>query len=190
MIPQISVKVWGLAHHRHILCMILPNASRTAWEVKFSEGIRLMKCFWRLFSYEDCRCKQKMGDDSIVIKLVTPFGVYHTELDLLLLNLRWGALSGRISQRILSLMVHQRHTLCCFSLAALDTLRWGTERRSDGGRRISTAPPRRREQQSRNDRVERYAKRGQDISYQSLSQSESILLDSQTTLMIWTYRDI
>jgi hypothetical protein len=33
-----------------ILCMTLPSASRTACEVKFSEGIRLMKCFWRFFS--------------------------------------------------------------------------------------------------------------------------------------------
>jgi hypothetical protein len=32
------------------LCITLPRASRTAWEVKFSEGIRLMKCFWRFFS--------------------------------------------------------------------------------------------------------------------------------------------
>ena len=31
--------------------MTLPNASRTACEVKFSEGIRLIKCFCRLFSY-------------------------------------------------------------------------------------------------------------------------------------------
>lgn len=30
--------------------MTLPKASSTAWEVKFSEGIRLMKCFWRFFS--------------------------------------------------------------------------------------------------------------------------------------------
>ncbi len=34
-----------------VLCMTLPKASRTAWVVKFSEGIRLMKCFCRLFSY-------------------------------------------------------------------------------------------------------------------------------------------
>lgn len=35
------------------LCMGLPSASKTACEVKFSEGIRLMKCFCRLFSYEE-----------------------------------------------------------------------------------------------------------------------------------------
>jgi hypothetical protein len=33
--------------------MTLPSASRTACEVKFSEGIKLMKCFWRFFSYGD-----------------------------------------------------------------------------------------------------------------------------------------
>lgn len=33
------------------LCMTLPRASRTACEVKFSEGIRLMKCFCRCFSW-------------------------------------------------------------------------------------------------------------------------------------------
>ena len=27
-----------------------PRASRTAWEVKFSLGMRLTKCFWRRFS--------------------------------------------------------------------------------------------------------------------------------------------
>jgi hypothetical protein len=34
-----------------VLCITLPNASSTAWLVKFSEGIRLMKCFCRFFSY-------------------------------------------------------------------------------------------------------------------------------------------
>ena len=33
------------------LCITLPKASRTAWDVKFSEGIRLMKCFCLRFSY-------------------------------------------------------------------------------------------------------------------------------------------
>lgn len=27
------------------LCITLPKASRTAWLVKFSDGMRLMKCF-------------------------------------------------------------------------------------------------------------------------------------------------
>lgn len=31
--------------------MTVPRASRTACEVKFSDGMRLMKCFWRFFSY-------------------------------------------------------------------------------------------------------------------------------------------
>jgi hypothetical protein len=31
--------------------MTLPNASRTACDVKFSEGIKFMKCFCRFFSY-------------------------------------------------------------------------------------------------------------------------------------------
>lgn len=34
-----------------ILCITLPKASSTAWEVKFSDGMRLIKCFCRLFSY-------------------------------------------------------------------------------------------------------------------------------------------
>lgn len=34
-----------------VLCITLPRASKTAWEVKFSDGMRLIKCFWRLFSY-------------------------------------------------------------------------------------------------------------------------------------------
>jgi len=37
--------------HQTVLCMTLPRASRTAWEVKFSDGMRLIKCFCRLFSY-------------------------------------------------------------------------------------------------------------------------------------------
>jgi len=35
----------------YVLCITLPRASSTAWEVKFSEGMRFMKCFWRFFSY-------------------------------------------------------------------------------------------------------------------------------------------
>lgn len=35
-----------------VLCITLPSASRTACDVKFSEGIRLMKCFCRFFSYK------------------------------------------------------------------------------------------------------------------------------------------
>lgn len=31
--------------------MTLPSASNTAWLVKFSEGIKLMKCFCLRFSY-------------------------------------------------------------------------------------------------------------------------------------------
>lgn len=34
------------------LCMGLPRASKTACDVKFSDGIKLIKCFCRLFSYE------------------------------------------------------------------------------------------------------------------------------------------
>ena len=33
------------ARWQDILCITLPRASRTAVEVKFSDGIRLMKCF-------------------------------------------------------------------------------------------------------------------------------------------------
>ena len=39
---------WG--PWRSLLCITLPKASRTACDVKFSEGMRLMKCFCRLFS--------------------------------------------------------------------------------------------------------------------------------------------
>ena len=35
-----------------VLCMTLPSASNTAWLVKFSEGIKLMKCFCLRFSYD------------------------------------------------------------------------------------------------------------------------------------------
>lgn len=41
--------------------MILPKASRTACEVKFSEGMRLMKCFCRLFSYISCVSEDPSG---------------------------------------------------------------------------------------------------------------------------------
>ena len=34
----------------YALCITLPRASRTACDVKFSEGIRLIKCFCLLFS--------------------------------------------------------------------------------------------------------------------------------------------
>lgn len=34
----------------NILCITLPSASSTAWLVKFSEGMRLMKCFCLRFS--------------------------------------------------------------------------------------------------------------------------------------------
>jgi hypothetical protein len=36
---------------RNVLCITLPSASRTACDVKFSEGMRFMKCFWRFFSW-------------------------------------------------------------------------------------------------------------------------------------------
>ena len=35
--------------------MTLPSASKTAWLVKFSEGIKLMKCFCLRFSYDFCQ---------------------------------------------------------------------------------------------------------------------------------------
>ena len=38
----------------HPLCITLPNASSTDWDVKFSEGMRLMKCFCLRFSYVPC----------------------------------------------------------------------------------------------------------------------------------------
>jgi hypothetical protein len=36
-----------------LLCIGLPRASSTACDVKFSEGMRLIKCFCRLFSYSN-----------------------------------------------------------------------------------------------------------------------------------------
>lgn len=41
----VAKRVWDV-----VLCITLPNASRTAWLVKFSDGMRLMKCFCLLFS--------------------------------------------------------------------------------------------------------------------------------------------
>ena len=34
-----------------LLCITLPSASSTACDVKFSEGMRLMECFCRFFSF-------------------------------------------------------------------------------------------------------------------------------------------
>ena len=42
-----------MAFRADVLCIILPRASSTAWDVKFSEGMRLMKCFCRRFSCEN-----------------------------------------------------------------------------------------------------------------------------------------
>jgi hypothetical protein len=36
----------------NILCITLPRASSTAWDVKFSEGMRLIKCFCLRFSWK------------------------------------------------------------------------------------------------------------------------------------------
>jgi hypothetical protein len=49
----------------HILCITLPSASRTACEVKFSEGMRLIKCFWRFFS-----CKSTVVSFNCALELV------------------------------------------------------------------------------------------------------------------------
>lgn len=49
----------------YALCMGLPSASSTAWEVKFSDGIRLMKCFCLVFSYSiTARSAQASSPDS------------------------------------------------------------------------------------------------------------------------------
>jgi hypothetical protein len=42
-----------VAFKADVLCITLPRASSTAWDVKFSEGMRLMKCFCRRFSCEN-----------------------------------------------------------------------------------------------------------------------------------------
>jgi len=50
--------------------MTLPSASSTAWEVKFSEGIRLMKCFWRFFS-----CTRVVGQHSRPAMMLASHGL-------------------------------------------------------------------------------------------------------------------
>jgi hypothetical protein len=42
-----------MAFRADVLCITLPRASSTAWDVKFSEGMRLIKCFCRRFSCEN-----------------------------------------------------------------------------------------------------------------------------------------
>jgi hypothetical protein len=49
-----------------VLCMTLPRASRTACEVKFSEGMRLMKCFWRFFSCRVGVVSRLLGYDLVM----------------------------------------------------------------------------------------------------------------------------
>ena len=56
-----------VAFRADVLCIILPRASSTAWDVKFSEGMRLMKCFCRSFSCED----NALGQASITEAVAT-----------------------------------------------------------------------------------------------------------------------
>jgi hypothetical protein len=49
------------------LCITLPRASSTACEVKFSDGIRLMKCFCRFFSY----CRRWMLSLTVLAKALS-----------------------------------------------------------------------------------------------------------------------
>ena len=42
-----------LFDQKSLLCITLPSASRTACDVKFSEGMRFIKCFCLLFSYAE-----------------------------------------------------------------------------------------------------------------------------------------
>ena len=71
--------------------MTLPKASSTACDVKFSEGIRLMKCFCRLVSY-----MSRISEDSLILimecsrdsEYSVPFEVSHTQQDLLLPDLQ------------------------------------------------------------------------------------------------------
>lgn len=46
----------GTAISEHVLCITLPRASRTAVDVKFSDGIRLIKCFCLCSSYNSHTC--------------------------------------------------------------------------------------------------------------------------------------
>ena len=74
-----------------VLCMTLPKASSTACDVKFSEGMRLMKCFCRLFSYDSC-----INEDPYLLIVESgrrledgvPFEVFHRLQDLLLPGLQ------------------------------------------------------------------------------------------------------
>ena len=71
--------------------MTLPKASSTACDVKFSEGIRLMKCFCRLVSYIP-----RISEDSLILimgcsgdsEYSVPFEVSHIQQDLLLPGLQ------------------------------------------------------------------------------------------------------
>ena len=56
-----------MAFRADVLCITLPRASSTAWDVKFSEGMRLMKCFCRSFSCED----NALGQASITEAVAT-----------------------------------------------------------------------------------------------------------------------
>jgi len=49
-----------VSRDQDVLCMTLPSASSTACDVKFSEGMRLMKCFWRFFSCSEGPCQPGM----------------------------------------------------------------------------------------------------------------------------------
>jgi hypothetical protein len=61
-----------------ILCITLPKASSTACEVKFSEGIKLIKCFCRLFS-----CTKKLSQSLMVSSILQcePFQLCYTQWD-------------------------------------------------------------------------------------------------------------
>ncbi len=74
-----------------VLCMTLPKASRTACDVKFSEGMRLMKCFCRLFSYNLCINEDPPGlivENSRRLEDNVPFEVFHKQQDPLLPDLQ------------------------------------------------------------------------------------------------------
>ena len=71
--------------------MTLPKASSTACDVKFSEGMRLIKCFCLLFSYIP-----RISEDSLILIMKSsrdaeysvPFEVFHKQQDLLLPDLQ------------------------------------------------------------------------------------------------------
>ncbi len=105
-----------------ILCITLPNASRTAWEVKFSEGMRLMKCFCRFFSYKISLTPSSNPSDMCLDHVALPSVRSRTQWDLLLRDWRRAAVGSRVSAGQDS-GSSSMLTLCCASAVIADIAR-------------------------------------------------------------------